>query len=256
MKRNTPLITLLTGAALGVVLLVASMLSTPSKAPAGYAATATTAAASTAPSTPTPASTAAAAPSAAAPSAAVPSAAVPSSAPATSTATAYASPPAQANYAGKVQGGGASVAISIHGSQAIAYVCNGSAVEAWLKGTAAAGKVVMTGKNHARLTVAYGSGQVTGAVVAHDTHYSFAVHTVNKPSGLYEATAVVRGATIKAGWIVLPDGTQVGSLETDANSAAPSAIAAPVLDVATGTAVFDGVVLHAVPVSGFTGSGF
>jgi len=28
------------------------------------------------------------------------------------------------------------------------------------------------------------------------------------------------------------------------------------LDVATGTAVFDGVVLHAIPVSGFTGSGF
>jgi len=26
--------------------------------------------------------------------------------------------------------------------------------------------------------------------------------------------------------------------------------------VATGTAVFDGVVLHAIPVSGFTGSGF
>ena len=32
MKRNTPLITLLVGAALGVVLLVASMLTTPSRA--------------------------------------------------------------------------------------------------------------------------------------------------------------------------------------------------------------------------------
>ena len=148
------------------------------------------------------------------------------------------------------------VAISIHGRQAIAYVCNGSTVEAWLKGTAAAGKVVMTGKNHARLTVAYSSGRVTGDVVAHDTHYSFAVHTVNKPSGLYQATAVVRGATIKAGWIVLPDGTQVGSLESDANSAAPTATTAPMLDLATGTATFDGVVLHAIPVSGLTGSGF
>jgi len=242
MKRNTPLITLLTGAALGVVLLIASMMSTPSKAPAGYAATATPTAAAAAPSTSAPAS--AAAPSTSAPASPTP------------TATAYASAPAQANYAGKVQGGGASVAISIHGSQAIAYVCNGSTVEAWLKGTSAGGKVVMTGKNHARLTVAYDTGQVTGNVVAHDTRYSFAVHTVNKPSGLYEATAVVRGATIKAGWIVLPDGTQVGSLESDADSAAPSATAAPMLDVATGTATFDGVVLHAIPVSGLTGSGF
>ncbi len=66
----------------------------------------------------------------------------------------------------------------------------------------------------------------------------------------------MRGAKIKAGWIVLPDGTQVGSVETNANSAAPSAITAPMLDVATGTAVFEGVVLHAVQVSGFTGSGF
>jgi hypothetical protein len=240
MKRNTPLITLLTGAALGMVLLVASMLSTPAKAPTGYTATAT------APSTPTPTSTAATAPSSASPA---PSSASP-------VPTTYASTPTQANYAGKVQGGGASVAISIHGSQAIAYVCNGSVIEAWLKGTAADGRVVMTGKNQARLTVTYGSGQVTGDVVAHDTRYSFAVPTVHKPSGLYEATAVVRGAKIKAGWIVLADGTQVGSLESNADAAAPSATTAPLLDVATGTAVFDGTVLHAIPVSGFTGSGF
>ena len=241
MKRNTPLITLLTGAALGVVLLIASMLSTPSKAPAGYTATATPTAAAAASSAPAPASTAAPSAPAASP---------------TTTAAASASAPAQANYAGKVQGGGASVAISIHGRRAIAYVCNGSTVEAWLKGTAADGKLVMTGKNHARLTVAYTSRRLAGDVVAHDTHYSFAVHTVNKPSGLYEATAVVRGATIKAGWIVLPDGTQVGSLESDANSATPAATTAPMLDVATGTATFDGVVLHAIPVSGLTGSGF
>ena len=40
MKRNTPLITLLTGAALGVVLLIASMLTTPSGKPASYSAAA------------------------------------------------------------------------------------------------------------------------------------------------------------------------------------------------------------------------
>ncbi len=49
--------------------------------------------------------------------------------------------PARADYAGEVNGGGASVAISIHGSQAIAYVCNGSVIEAWLKGTAAGGQL-------------------------------------------------------------------------------------------------------------------
>src|SRR6266702_3797504 len=202
MRRNTPLITLLAGAALGVILLVASMLSTPSKAPAGYSA----------PATPAPASTTAAASS---PASSGPASASP-------TGPAVVTAPTRADYAGEVQGGGASVAISIHGAQAIAYVCK----------------------------------KVTGDVLAHGHDYRFAVAVVHKPSGLYQAIAVVRGATIKAGWIVLPNGTQVGSLEPNADATAPSATRAPVLDVAAGTAQDGSTVLSATPVSGATGSGF
>ena len=128
--------------------------------------------------------------------------------------------PARADYAGEVQGGGASVAISIHGGQAIAYVCNGSVIEAWYKGTAVGGVLIMTGKNHAHLSAIYDFKKATGDILAHGTDYRFSVAEVHKPSGLYQAIAVVRGATIKAGWIVLPDGTQVGSLEPDADAAA------------------------------------
>jgi hypothetical protein len=235
MKRNTPLITLLTGAALGVVLLIASMLATPSKAPTSYSAPATPAAPSTAiaqssPASPTPT--------------------------ATSTASAVVTAPARADYAGEVQGGGASVAISIHDGQAIAYVCNGSVIEAWYKGTAVGGVLIMTGKNHAHLSAIYDFSKATGDILAHGTDYRFSVSVVHKPSGLYQAIAVVRGATIKAGWIVLADGTQVGSLESDADAAAPSATQAPALDVAAGTAREGGTVLVAKPVSGVTGSGF
>ena len=236
MKRNTPLITLLTGAALGVVLLVASMLATPAKTPTSYSA----------PATPAPASTAATPSSPASPATASPS----------PTAPAVVTAPTQADYAGEVQGGSASVAISIHGGQAIAYVCNGSAIESWYKGTAVGGVLIMTGKNHARLSAIYDFGKVTGDVLAHGTDFQFAVPVVHKPSGLYEATAVVRGATVKAGWIVLSNGTKVGSLEADADAAAPSAAQAPALDVATGTAQDGSTVLHAVRVSGVTGSGF
>ena len=240
MRRNTPLITLLTGAALGIVLLIASMLSTPSKTPAGYNAAATPPAASSAATQPAPAS-ATATPSAASPS---------QPAPAVVTA------PTRADYAGRVQGGGASIAISIHDGQAIAYVCHGSAIEAWYKGTAANGVLIMTGKNNAHLSAIYDFGKVTGDVLAHGTDYSFAVGVVHKPSGLYQATALVRGATVKAGWIVLSNGTKVGSIESDADSAAPSATRAPDLDVATGTAQDGEVVLHATAISGATGSGF
>ena len=238
MRRNTPLITLLTGAALGVVLLVASMLADPSGKPASYSAAA--AAATSAP--PAATETAPAAPSSPAPAAPSP--------------TAVTTAPVKATYAGRVGGGGGSVAVSIHGSQAIAYVCNGSSVEAWLSGTASGGRLTLTGKNEAVLTGNYDSRRAFGNVSADGITYAFSVYTVKKPSGLYRATADVRGAKIKAGWIVLPDGTQVGSLESDANSATPAATTAPMLDVATGTATFDGVVLHAIPVSGLTGSGF
>ena len=238
MKRNTPLITLLTGAALGVILLIASMLATPAKTPTGYTATAT----------PPPASTAAARP---APASTVPSPASPAP-----TATDLKTAPAKADYAGEVQGGGASVAISIHHGQAIAYVCNGSVIEAWLKGTAVNGHLTMTGKGHARLSATYRTKRAVGHVIAHGVRYTFSAPAVHKPSGLYQAIAIVRGAKITAGWIVLPDGTQVGSLEPNADATAPSAKRAPMLDVTTGTAHDGNTVLVATPISGVTGSGF
>ena len=246
MKRNTTLITLLVGAALGVVLLVANMLATPSGTPVNYSA---------------------AAASSAAPSSAAASSPAPAeSSPATSAAPSESSEapeptrttPTRADFTGRVGGGGGSVAVAVHGDKAIAYVCNGSTVEGWMRGKVENGKLTLTGKNNAHLTASIHTGTVTGDVEAHGTDYSFSVPTVSKSSskssGLYQATAVVQGKTIKAGWIVLGDGTQIGSLETDGSG--ETAVTAPKLDVATMTARIGNVVLHAVPVSGVTGSGF
>ena len=134
MRRNTPLITLLTGAALGVVLLVVSMLATPSGKPASYSAAAT-ATSAPAPATSAPASAAESSPASPAPS---------SPSPAAPSPTTVTTSPVQATYAGRVGGGGGSVAVSIHDSQAIAYVCNGSTVEAWFKGTAVNGVLTVS----------------------------------------------------------------------------------------------------------------
>ena len=250
MKRNTPLITLLAGAALGVVLLVASMLTTPSSAQPNYSAAAASSA--------TPAESSASAPteSSEAPEPAESSAAA--SAPAAASSPARTTP-TRADFTGRVGGGGGSVAVAVHGDKAIAYVCNGSTVEGWMRGKVENGKLTLTGKNQTHLTASIHTGTVTGDVEAHGTDYSFSVPTVSKSSskssGLYQATAVVQGKTIKAGWIVMGDGTQIGSLEIDADTAT-TAVTAPKLDVATMTARIGNVVLHAVPVSGVTGSGF
>ena len=171
--------------------------------------------------------------------------------------------PSQADYVAQVQGGGAAVAVSVHGDQAVAYICNGHAVAAWLRGSAKNGKLDLTGKNGARLTVDYHSGTATGSVMADGVQYSFSASMVHgvvpstqRPPGLYEATAVVDGVAIKAGWIVLPDGSQVGSVEYDPSSAVPPTAQAPPLDLTTGTAQYDGATLVASLISGVTGSGF
>jgi len=278
MKRNTPLITLLVGAALGVVLLISNMLATPSGAPVSYSAAAASAASvpatAPAPSSPAPAATESSpAPATSSPAPATSSAAPAESSEAPQQSQAESSPavsapaaapapeptrttPTRATYTARVGGGGGSVAVAVHDSKAIAYVCNGSTVEGWMRGKVENGKLTLTGKNNAHLTATYHAGKVTGDVKAHGTDFSFSAPTATKSSGLYEATVSVQGKTIKAGWIVLNDGTQIGSLETDADSDAPTAVTAPKLDLATMTARLGDLVLHAVPVDGVTGSGF
>jgi hypothetical protein len=293
MKPNMPLVTLLSGAGLGVGVLVVSMLSPSSTSSAtGYGATssatgygptspASATTATTAPPVPATASTSASATARATASATAPataSATAPATAPGTAPATApgtapgtvptatssaqQADVPPKADYVAQVNGGGAAVAISVHAGKAVAYVCNGHAVAAWLRGTAAAGKLDLTGKNGARLDVSYRTEKATGYIMADGTKYTFSaplVHRVSsghRPPGLYEATGMVDGVSIKAGWVVLPGGGQVGSVEYDPSSAVAPTAQAPVLDLTTGTAQYDGITLVATLISGFTGSGF
>ncbi len=283
MKVNMPLVTLLSGAALGVGVLVASMLSPSSTAsasstgatsPPSPAFTVTapppaSTASGTAPAT-TPTTAPTTAPAVTPTSASAPvvtptsaSAPAPATTPAATASSSKSYVPPQADYVAQVNGGGAAVAISVHKGKAVAYVCNGHAVAAWYRGSAANGKLNLTGKNGATLSVNYRSGKATGSLTADGAHYSFSapmvhgvVPTGQRPPGLYEATATVDGVQVKAGWIVLPDGSQVGSVEYDPNSAIPPTAQAPLLNLATGTAQYDGVTLVASLISGLTGSGF
>ena len=249
MKIPTPVITLIVGLALAASLLVSSMSAVSGEktaraqaaASAGASAAASTGTADTA-STAQP--TAASSPSA-------------SASPSTSgTAHGFVIPP-HANYVGEVQGNLGSVAIVVHDTFAVAYFCNGKTQEAWFKGTPHSGNLSMTGKKSATLTANYALGHARGTVTVDGIAHVFSIIAVHKPSGLFQSIAVVRGATVKAGWIVLPDGTtQIGSLEPDSNSATPSAQTAPKLDLATLTAQDGDTTLTATPIDGETGSGF
>ncbi|HEX3961547.1 MAG TPA: hypothetical protein VHZ03_33805 [Trebonia sp.] len=164
--------------------------------------------------------------------------------------------PPHANYVGEVMGNLGSIAIVVHDTSAVAYFCNGGAIEAWLSGVPDHGKLNLTGKDKASAEVNYALGHARGWVNVDGNHYLFSIIAVHSPSGLYRSIAVVRGATVKAGWIVLANGMQVGSLETDPNAAAPTAHKAPALNLTTRTANDGGVTLAATPIDAETGSGF
>jgi hypothetical protein len=249
MKIATPVITLIVGLALAASLLVSSMsaVSTKKAALAQAAAAANATAAASAAATAGPAQPASAGASATA------AASAPSASP--SSSPGFVIPP-HANYVGEVQGNLGSVALVVHDTFAIAYFCNGKTQEAWLRGTPQNGKLSMTGKNHASLIANYALGHARGTVIVDGISHVFSIIAVHRPSGLYQSIETVRGATVKAGWIVLANGTQVGSLEPDSTSATPSARTAPKLDISTLTAPDGDTTLTATPIDGETGSGF
>lgn len=159
--------------------------------------------------------------------------------------------PARADYAGRVTGGGASVAVSVRDGHAIAYVCDGKKVEAWLQGVTVGGKLDLRGAKNASLTGSFDAATVTGSVTALGKTWQFTAPTAKKPAGLYRAAPTVKGKQAKVGWIVQPDGSQVGILTTGEDSAA-----APALNFAGGvTATVDGAPVTAEPVSGLAGQG-
>jgi serine/threonine-protein kinase len=242
MKIATPIITLIVGAALAASFLFTDMQVVSAKK--GAAAEVAAAVAS---------ARAAATPSATGPA---PAGATTTAAPAPSASPSSFVIPPHANYVGQVQGDLGSVAIVVHDTFAVAYFCNGSTQEAWFKGTPHDGKLSLTGKDNASLTANYALGHARGTVVVDGISHVFSIIAVHKPSGLFQSIAVVRGATVKAGWIVLANGTQVGSMEPNENAANPTSQAAPKLDVSSLTAQYQGTTIAVTPIDGETGSGF
>jgi len=154
------------------------------------------------------------------------------------TTTAPAKPPAV--YAGHTNEREASLAIATKGERAAAYVCDGRRLEAWLTGTYHNGRLVLRSKTGERLTAAITNNTATGAFTLSGRTLRFSIAKAGPPAGLYRA----RNATSTIGWIVLPDGKQVGV--DDDGTPAP----APPLDTTTRAATVNGVPVTAQAVVG------
>lgn len=167
--------------------------------------------------------------------------------PTTTTATTARSAPgfpAEAVYAGKADDERLAVAIAVKGRKAAAYLCDGARVEAWLKGAVKDGRIeVASADGKAGLTALLDGGDVTGTATVGAQEYRFTLDRAKKPAGLYRG----EDGSTTIGWIVLPDGSQVGIA-----SAGSVAEPAPPLDADSSTATVNDRPVTAAPVSGDT----
>ncbi|KUO16317.1 hypothetical protein [Streptomyces dysideae] len=216
MKRPGPLLTLLAGLLLGVFLLSLN-------ATKGTKSTS----AETRKESPTPTVS--------------PTTATPSASPSPSPSR---TPVPDASYAGRTDDDSSAVALTLRDGKAIAYFCDGRNKESWLKGDVTDdGTMKLTGKDGSVLNGTLREGErIRGTVDIDGGHYAFTADRAKKPSGLYRATATVRGAKVDGGWIVLTGGRQVGILNRDGT---PSP--APMIDPETGAVTVDGQQLTARP---------
>jgi hypothetical protein len=146
-------------------------------------------------------------------------------------------------YAGRVQGGRASVAVSIKGDNAIAYFCDGKKIEAWVRGPVEE-TLSLKGKKGAVLDADYAAGKLSGTVKAGGKKWVFTLKTVKAPSGLYRAAGNVRNAKVVGGWIIA-EGTQVGMLNSDGVETP-----APPINLSTGKVTIDGTRVQATALDG------
>jgi hypothetical protein len=154
---------------------------------------------------------------------------------------------AEVVYAGTASTGQLAIAVAVKGDQAVAYLCDGRRVEAWLRGTAEQGRVVLSTKDgSARLTAALDGQNLAGTVSVGGREYAFVIGVAEPPAGLYRGSD---GSTT-VGWIVLPDGSQVG-IATTGDSSVP----APELDPQDDAVTVDGQQIDVNKVAGDTAFG-
>jgi hypothetical protein len=144
-------------------------------------------------------------------------------------------------YAGRTDDDSAALAVAVLGDRAAGYLCDGRDVEAWFLGKVVGDEISLTSRRGASLEAKLVHGALEGKIELADEELTFTIGKAEPPAGLYRA----RGSKTTIGWIILPDGSQVG-IQTTGEESAP----APELDPDNPEVTVDGESLQGEPVSG------
>ena len=142
--------------------------------------------------------------------------------------------PAKVNYVGKIPtaSGVITLEITVNGSKAVAYACDGNTFEVWLRGSATNGVLSLASKDKkSRLAGRPQGNTVVGNLSIDEKNWDFTTAQVAPPAGLY----VYEFDGPRSSWIVDANGGVTGVQRLADGSTAP----APGLST-DGTAVLDG----------------
>jgi len=150
--------------------------------------------------------------------------------------------PEKVVYAGRTDDDSTAIAVAVLGDRAAAYVCDGRNVESWMRGSARDGELNLRAKNGDTVEAKLEGSTIDGRIELGDEKLEFTIAEAKRPAGLYR----VRGSGYTIGWIVLPDGSQVGVEARDDGTST----AAPKLDPDQPDVEVNGESVTAKPVVG------
>ena len=117
-------------------------------------------------------------------------------------------------FAGTAEGGATYLAIVVDAEgDALAYATDGDRSVDWLYGMVDNGTGSLDNDGGAVLEVTVGDDRASGTFTRPDSEpLRFSAESASSPAGLYRAQDSFADGDYVAGWIVLPDGTQRGSV--------------------------------------------
>ena len=101
-------------------------------------------------------------------------------------------------YTGRSAGDEVTVAVAVKDGKAVAYVCDGKKVEAWLEGTLTGKTLALSGKT-GTVTGTLDDKAAFGTVVVDGAEWPFSAQGVQAPAGLYEGRGLLRGVAARWG---------------------------------------------------------
>lgn len=125
-----------------------------------------------------------------------------------------ATPYVHGSFAGVLPGTDVFLLIAVDtAGDVIAYACDSGTTAAWFSGRTTGSTIALT-SGTANILSAAAPGRITGTLRLGDARRAFALTPVGRRGGLYAARTAAHGIDHTAGWILLDNGSQRGTVLT------------------------------------------